>query len=140
MYGVGAGVPFYFDVYAPGCLAKTSREFNLSAGQNRVGAIILDDPVRSAYISVMDKSGALVANAEVSMLAGKSSLSDKSLDSWLHYDSYYQISRTSSGGTVRFSGIPPGTILVTVKSADSSAEAESTVKAGEEASITVNLL
>lgn len=140
MYGVGIGVPFYFDIHARGYLAKTSREFKLSSGQDQVGAIVLNDPVGSVLVNVVDKSGAPVGNAEVSMLADKSSLSEESLDSWLHYDSYYQVSRTSSSGTVRFSGIPPGTISLTVKSARRSAEAESTITAGQEASITVNLL
>ena len=109
MASVGIGVPFYLDVYAPSYLAKTSQELKLSAGQNRIRDIVLDSPVGTVSVRVVDKSGAPVANAEVTMLADKANLPEESFDSWLHFESFHQLATTSALGSVRFTGVSPGT-------------------------------
>ena len=138
---VGTGVNFYIDVYSPHYLAKTSSLFKLAVGATDVGNIVLGDPVGTVVVSVVDKNGQIVEGAEVELIADKAGIPDESLDSWLHYDSYDKAAATTSRGTVRFVGVPPGSVTVLAKTATSrSASEETTAKAGEEVTVTLELL
>ena len=140
LLGVGIDVPFYIDVHAPGYLAKTTSELTLAAGQTDVGEIALDDPVGAIVVRVVTKDGAPIAGAAVAMIADKSGIPDGSVDSRLHQKSYGQTAVTTSQGSARFFGVPPGTVTLRVNAADRTASEEMRAKAGEEVMVTLELL
>ena len=137
---VGVDIPFYLDVHAPYYLAVTSDLIELPVGRTSVPDIVLDDPVGTVVVSIVDGNGVAVQDATVILLADVSELPERSYDSWLHHDSYQHEGVSSVLGNVRFTGVPPGTFEVEVSLADRTAVEEATAVADQETRITVELL
>jgi len=137
---VGIGMPFYIDVYARSYLAKASKRTKLEAGQQKVDDIVLDDPVGTVVVELVDKHGLPVSGAEVFLFADPATWPESAEGSWLHHRSFEQRSISSEHGNVRFSGVPPGRIAIEAKTNDGRVEAESTALANRETRIMLRVL
>lgn len=137
LHGVGVNVPFYIDVHAPSYLAKTSELLKLKSGRHKIDSIVLSDPVSTVIVTIADKNGSPVPEAEVVLLADPSRIPTESLESWIHDRSFAQDGLTSRQGNVRFAGVPPGHITVQAKTTTGVVEKEFDVLARQEHRITL---
>lgn len=129
---VGIGVPFVVDVLAPKYPPVSSRLTKLAEGETQMEEINLGELAATVVVEVLDKGLFPVPDASVTLLADPAGLAPEDRDSWLHHRSYRQRSVTSKLGNAQFSGVPPGRIVVRVKTATSAAEQRAVAKSNEE--------
>lgn len=113
--GVGIQVPFMVDVLAPDYPPASSKRTRLSAGETRMEDIVLGEPGATVVVGLVDRARNPVPDAGVMLLADPAGLSAESRGSWLHHRAFRQRAVTSRLGNVRFTGVPPGRIIVRVK-------------------------
>ena len=130
---VGTGVPFVVDAHAPSHVAATSQQFTVREGANRpLEDIVLRDFGATVVTSLLDGGNAPVRGAVVSLIADPAGRSPEAHGSWLHHRSFRQQKTTSSLGNVRFSGVPPGRIIIRAKGRLSEVEERTSVIEGQE--------
>lgn len=113
---VGIQVPFVVDVLAPNYLPVSSKLTKLGDGETKMDDIVLGEPGATVIVELLDDKGVSpVPDTRVTLLADPAGLADDDRDSWLHYRRFRQWAVTSDLGNVRFAGVPPGRILVRVK-------------------------
>lgn len=135
---VGIEVPFVVDVYASGFVAASSQQFKISAGRDKpLENITLAEVGATVTVRLLNKSDAPVPGAEVAMTADPSGRSARDRGSWLHHKSFLQAARTSSLGSVRFDGVPPGRIRVRAKTQGGVVEEYTVVSSGQEHRLTL---
>ena len=118
---VGIQVPFVVDVLAPHHPPVSSDLTRLDAGETQMEEIILGEPGARVVVEILDIEGrSPVPDTGVTLLADPAGLAEEHRDSWLHHRAFRQRSVTSKLGNARFTGVPPGRILVRVRTADES--------------------
>ena len=122
LQNVGIDVPFVVDVLAPRYPPISSERTRLAAGKTEMDDIVLGKPGATVVVGLVDKAGNPVSGAGVMLLADPAGLPAEARGSWLHHRAFRQRAVTSSLGNVRFSGVPPGRIIVRVKTADAALE------------------
>ena len=138
--GVGIQVPFYVDVYAPDYVAASSKRTKLTAGAATMDDIVLGEQGASVVVNLRDKSGSPVYGSEVMLFADPAGLSSEARGSWLHHRSFRQRAVTSALGNVRFSGVPPGRIIVRAKTPAESVEQRAVAVSAQELRLTLRAL
>lgn len=139
-HSVGIQVPFYVDVYAPDYVATASKRTKLAAGAATMNDIVLGEPGASIVVNLRDKNGSPVAGTAVMLFADPAGLSFEARGSWLHHKSFRQRAVTSALGNVRFSGIPPGRIIVRAKTPAESIEQRAVAVSAQELRLTLRAL
>lgn len=141
---VGIQVPFVVDVLAPDYPPASSKRMKLAAGTTTLDDIVLRERGASVVVHVLDSADMAVSGVTVTLLADPAGLGNDTRGSWLHFRGFRQQGVTSRLGNVRFTGVPPGRIIVRVKTADSnnstSAEQRAVVSAGQEHQVTLRIL
>ena len=139
---VGINVPFVLDVLASDYVPTSSRQIRLAAGEVKVDEIVvsLDKRGASVVVQVLDKEDRAVGDAAVTLLADPAGLGAEARGSWLHPKAFRQRGVTSLLGNVRFRGVPPGRIIVRVKTVDSATEQRAVVSEGQELRVTLRML
>lgn len=137
---VGIQVPFYVDVYAADYVAASSKRTKLAAGSTVMDDIVLGEPGASVVVNLRDKSGSPVSGSDVMLFADPAGLSSEARGSWLHHRSFRQRSATSVLGNVRFSGVPPGRIIVRAKTSAESVEQRAVAVSAQELRLTLQAL
>ena len=94
--------------------------------------IVLGQPGATVVVGLIDKAGNPVPNAGVMLLADPAGLSAESRGSWLHHRAFRQRAVTSALGNARFTGVPPGRIIVRVKTASDAGEQRGTAVSNQE--------
>ena len=139
LQSVGIEVPFVVDVLAPNYPPMSSKLSKLSAGTTEMQDIALGAAGATVVVGLVDKAGDPVAGAAVLLLADPAGLPSESRGSWLHHRAFRQRAVTSALGNVRFSGVPPGRILVRVKTAGDTVEHRGTAVSEQELSVSLVL-
>ena len=138
---VGTGVPFVIDVHAPHYVAATSRRFTVGAGgTHTLDDIVLRDPGATVVARLRDRDGAPASGVAVLLLADPAGRAAETSGSWLHHRSYRQLKRTSHLGSVRFSGVPPGRVIVRARGLSSAIEERASVFEGQELRLEMQVL
>ena len=83
-------------------------------------------------VGLVDKAGNPVSGASILLLADPAGLPAEARGSWLHHRAFRQRAVTSSLGNVRFTGVPPGRIIVRAKTAAAALEHRGTAVSDEE--------
>lgn len=135
---VGIQVPFVVDVLAPNYPPASSQLTKLSAGTTEMEDIALGPAGATVVVGLVDKAGYPVPNARVLLLADPAGLPDAAHGSWLHHRAFRQRAVTSPLGNARFTGVPPGRIIVRVKTASDSNEGHGTTVSNQE--LRINLV
>ena len=113
---VGIQVPFVVDVLAPNYPPSSSKLTKLAEGDTQMDDIVLGAPGATVIVELLDDKGiAPVPDTWITLLADPAGLAAEERDSWLHYRRFRQRAVTSALGNARFIGVPPGRILVRVK-------------------------
>lgn len=136
---VGIDVPFVVDVLAPRYPPVSSERTRLAAGKTEMADIVLGKPGATVVVRLVDKAGNPVSGTGVLLLADPAGLPAESRGSWLHHRAFRQRAVTSSLGNVRFNGVPPGRIIVRVKTADAALEHRGTAVSDEELQVSLVL-
>ena len=136
---VGIEVPFVVDVLAPHYPPISSERTRLAAGKTEMEDIVLGKPGATVVVGLVDKAGNPVSGAGVMLLADPAGLPAEARGSWLHHRAFRQRGVTSSLGNVRFSGVPPGRIIVRVKTADAALEHHGTAVSDQELQVSLVL-
>ena len=139
LQNVGIDVPFVVDVLAPRYPPVSSERTRLAAGDAKIEDIALGKPGATVVVGLVDKAGNPVAGAGVMLLADPAGLPAEARGSWLHHRAFRQRAVTSSLGNVRFTGVPPGHIIVRVKTADAALEHRGTAVSDEELQVSLVL-
>ena len=129
---VGIQVPFVVDVLAPNYPPASSKRTKLAAGDTLMGDIVLGEPGAIVVVELLDKAGDLVPNVSVTLLADPAGLPEESRGSWLHSRAFRQRAVTSDLGNVRFIGVPPGRVIVRVKTPTDSTEQRAVAVSNQE--------
>ena len=137
---VGIQVPFVVDVLAPDYPPASSKRMKLASGETKLDDIVLDQRGAGVVVQVLDKADRVIADAAVTLLADPAGMGADARGSWLHYRAFRQRGVTSRLGNVRFRGVPPGRIIVRVKTAGSATEQRAVVSAGQELRVTLRIL
>jgi len=137
--GVGVDISFFIDVHSPLHFPTTSKKITLRLGETKVDDIILSEPVAVVIIKVVDKLGEPISGAEVSVVADSSGMPAAAGESWILHEAFQKHGYTSSQGNLRFSGVPPGRILVVAKTLQGTVEQSSTAQALQELRITLRI-
>ena len=136
---VGIDVPFVVDVLAPHYPPISSERTRLAAGKTEMADIVLGKPGATVVVGLVDKAGNPVSGAGVMLLADPAGLPAEARGSWLHHRAFRQRAVTSSLGNVRFTGVPPGHIIVRVKTADAALEHRGTAVSNQELQVSLVL-
>ena len=136
---VGVQVPFYIDVLAPGHAPTQSKRLKLAAGDTKLEDIVLTEPEAVVVVTVIDKTGAAVRGAAVTLFADPANYPQTARGSWLLPRGFHQRAVTSPLGNARFAGVHPGRVLVRVKTDESKSETIATVVGGAEFPLTLIL-
>lgn len=136
---VGIAVPFVVDVLAPNYPPASSELTNLSEGETEMEDIVLGKPGAMVVVMLVDKDNSPVPGASVMLLADPAGLAPEDRDSWLHHLAFRQRAVTSTLGNVRFSGVPPGRIIVRVKTHTSAIEHRGVAVSNEELRISLTV-
>lgn len=139
-HSVGIQVPFYVDVYAVDYVAASSKRTKLAAGAATMDDIVLGEPGASVVVNLRDKSGSPVSGSGVMLFADPAGLSSEARGSWLHHKSFRQRAVTSALGNVRFSGVPPGRIIVRAKTSAESIEQRAVAVSAQELRLTLRAM
>ncbi len=138
---VGAEVPFVVDAYSPNHVAETSQQFKVAPGSSRpLKDIVLREPGSTVLVKVLDKSGSPLSGADVFLVADPDGLPSKADGSWLHHRSFRKRDTTSSLGNTRFTGVPPGRVIVRAKTDSTSIEDRTVVFSGQESTVVLQAL
>ena len=120
---VGIEAPFVVDVLAPRHPPFSSSLIRLAAGETRMEEIVLGEPGARVVVELLGNEGlSPVPDTWVTLLADPAGLAAADRDSWLHHRAFRQRAVTSKLGNARFVGVPPGRILVRVRSERGSAQ------------------
>lgn len=125
-------VPFVVDVLVPNYPPASSQLTKLSAGTAEMEDIALGPAGATVVVGLVDKARYPVPNARVLLLADPVGLPDTAHGSWLHHRVFRQRAVTSPLGNTRFTGVPPGRIIVRVKTATGSIEGRGTAVSNQE--------
>ncbi|MXY67480.1 MAG: carboxypeptidase regulatory-like domain-containing protein [Acidobacteriia bacterium] len=130
---VGAGVPFVIDVHVRSHVAVTSQQFtvNLGAGQP-LEEIVLRNSGATVVASLRGADDEPSGGVAVTLIADPAGRAPEEHGSWLHYRSFGQRTTTSPLGTVRFTGVPPGRIIVRAKGRLGEVEERASVIEGQQ--------
>ena len=139
LQNVGIQVPFVVDVLAPNYPPASSKLTKLNAGAAQMQDIALGQPGATVVVGLNDKAGNPVSGAGVMLLADPAGLPAESRGSWLHQRAFRQRAATSSLGNVRFTGVPPGHIIVRVKTASDTIEHRGTAVSNQELQVSLVL-
>ena len=113
---VGIEVPFVVDVLTPHHPPASSRLTALALGETQMEDIILGDRGATVVVELLDAQGlSPVPDTWITLLADPDGLAAEDWDSWLHHRAFRQRAVTSALGNARFTGVPPGRVLVRVK-------------------------
>lgn len=112
---VGIHVPFVVDILAPYHPPVSSDIIMLEDGETQMEDIVLEEPGASVVVELVDQDDSPVPNALVTLLADPAGMTDEALGSWLHHRAFRQRAMTSALGNARFTGVPPGRIILRVK-------------------------
>lgn len=114
---VGIEVLFVVDVLDPHHPPFSSSLIRLAAGETRMEEIVLGEPGARVVVELLGNEGlSPVPDTWVTLLADPEGLAEEHRDSWLHHRAFRQRAVTSKLGNARFVGVPPGRILVRVRS------------------------
>ncbi len=130
--GVGIQVPFFVDVLAPHYPPASSQRTKLDEGETKMDDVVLGKPSATVVVELVDKAGDPVSNAGVRLIADPAGYPAEARGSWLHPLAFRQRAVTSAQGHVRFTGVPPGRILVRVKTPTSATQQQGVAVSGEE--------
>lgn len=136
---VGIRVPFVVDVLAPHYPPISSELTELVEGETEMEDIVLGMPGATVVVELVDKENFAVPDAGVTLLADPAGLPEKALGSWLHSRAFRQRAVTSALGNVRFTGVPPGRIIVRVKTATDSIEGRGVAESNQELRISLTV-
>ena len=140
LHAVAVDIPFVVDAYAEGYLATSSQRFKLTRGYDKpLAEIVLKESGATVIVSVVDKEGKPASGAEVTLVADPAGLSEEARGSRLHTKSFLQRADASALGTARFTGVPPGRIIVHAKSGAGPVEQRMVVSVGREERVTLRL-
>ena len=137
---VGIQVPFVVDVLAPHYLPASSRLTKLEDGETQMEDIVLGEPGGTVMVELLDDKQLPVPDTWVTLLADPAGLPTKDQDSWLHHRAFRQRMVTSPLGNVRFTGVPPGRILLRVKTGTRSAQKQAIALSKKEIRVSLELL
>ena len=113
---VGIEVPFVVDVLTPHHPPVSSRLTTLAPGETQMEDVVLGDRGATVVVELLDAQGlSPVPDTWVTLLADPDGLEAEDRDSWLHHRAFRQRVVTSALGNARFMGVPPGRVLVRVK-------------------------
>ena len=130
---VGAGVPFVIDVYVRSHVAVTSQQFTVNQGANQpLEEIVLRNSGAAVVASLCGADDEPAGGVAVALIADPAGRAPEQHGSWLHHRSYRQRGTTSPLATVRFTGVPPGRIIVRAKGRLGEVEERASVIEGEE--------
>ena len=76
---------------------------------------MLGKPGATVVVELRDKAGGPVAGIEVRLIADPAGYLAEARDSWLHPLAFRQRAVTSAQGNAWFTAVPPGRIIVRVK-------------------------
>ncbi len=139
LQSVGVQVPFVVDVLAPNYPPATSKRTKLNPGDTAMEDIALGQPGATVVVGLVDKVGHPVSGAGVMLLADPAGLSADARGSWLHHRAFRQRAVTSALGNGRFTGVPPGRIIVRVKTASDAVEHRGTAFSDQELQVSLVL-
>lgn len=113
---VGIGVPFVVDVLVPHHLPVSSALIMLAAGETQMEDIVLGEPGATVIVELRNElDGSPVPDTWITLLADPAGLPAEHHDSWLHHRAFRQRAVSSALGNAQFTGVPPGRVLVRVK-------------------------
>ena len=90
-------------------------------------------------VELEDKAGEGVADMEVRLIADPAGYPTAAQGSWLHPLGFRQLAVTSAQGQARYTGVPPGRIIVRVKTADGASEQRGVAVSGKELQLTLSM-
>lgn len=123
LQGVGIEVPFVVDVLTPHHPPVSSRLTMVAPGEVQMEDIVLGDRGATVVVELLDAHGiSPIPDTWVTLLADPDALAAEDRDSWLHHRAFRQRAVTSALGHSRFTGVPPGRVLVRVKTEDGIAQ------------------
>ena len=137
---VGIQVPFVVDVLAADYPPASSKRTTLISGETTLDDIVLGLRGAVVVVRVLGKTDTATSDVGVLLLADPAGVGDDARGSWLHHRAFRQRRFTSSLGNVRFTGVPPGRIIVRIKTADGTTEQRAVVSSGQELPITLRRL
>ena len=137
--GVGVQVPFYVDVLAPGYPPASSKRTKLTAGDTLLKDIVLGEPGATVVVELLDKTGDPVPDTWITLLADPAGLPEQARGSWLHSRAFRQRKVTSALGNARFTGVPPGRIIVRVKTPSDSSVQRARAVSGQELRVSLTM-
>ena len=135
--GVGIQVPFVVDVLAPNYPPAYSKLTTLGEGKTEMEDIVLGKPGATVVVELVDKAGDPVPAASVGLLADPAGFPTEARGSWLHSRAFRQRAVTSALGSARFTGVPPGRIIVRVKTPTDSIEQRGVAVSNRELRLTL---
>ena len=140
LQNVGIQVPFVVDVLAPNYPPASSKLTKLNAGAAQMEDIALGQPGATVVVGLVDKAGDPVSGAGVMLLADPGGAACR-VAGLLAASSgaFRQRAVTSSLGNVRFTGVPPGRIIVRVKTAGDTLEHRGTAVSNQELQVSLVL-
>ena len=94
--------------------------------------IVLGEPGAIVVVEILDKAGDPVPNASVMLLADPAGVPEEARGSWLHSRAFRQQAMTSVLGNARFIGVPPGRIIVRMKTPTDSIEQRTVAVSNQE--------
>lgn len=101
--------------------------------------IVLGEPGATVVVGLVDRAGNRVPDAGVLLLADPAGLPAESRGSWLHHRAFRQRAVTSTLGNTRFTGVPPGRIIVRVKTDSYAVEHRGTAVSNQELRVSLVL-
>ena len=136
---VGIEVPFVVDVLAPHYPPISSNRTKLGEGEAKIEDIVLGKPGATVVVELVDKAGEPVPDASVMLIADPAGYPAEARGSWLHPLAFRQRAVTSAQGNAWFTGVPPGRIIVRVKTPSDSIEQGAVASANEELRVSMTM-
>lgn len=137
---VAIQTPFVVDVLAPNYPPISSGLTTLIAGDIQLEDITLGAPGATVLVELLEDTGlSPVPDTWVTLLADPAGLANKNRGSWLHHRAFRQQEVTSSLGNARFMGVPPGRILVRVKTETGSVQEWGDVVSNQELRVSLRI-
>ncbi len=137
---VGIQVPFVVDVLAPNYPPASSKRTTLTAKDTQLEDIVLGQPGATVVVTFVDKAEDPIPDASIMLLADPAGLPAEARGSWLHSKAFRQRAATSALGNARFTGVPPGRVIVRVKTADEAIEQRGFAVSNQELRVTLRSL
>ena len=125
---------------APNYPPASSKHTKLEAGDTQMDDIVLGVPGATVVVTLLDDKGVSpVPDTGVTLLADPAGLAAEDRDSWLHHRAFRQRASTSSEGSARFTGVPPGRIFLRVKTETGVAKAWADTVSNQEVRVSMRL-